>query len=256
MQSLSAAQLLNVWESGGTRSLPERGLALLAAACPDTTREALAELNIGRRDAQLLTLREWTFGPRVFSVSLCPNCGEQLAIGFDLDEIRQHETAASQTAEASDVEQPVKCFSLQHCDYALSFRLLNSLDLDSISGQSDAAVSRRALFERCVLSAEHKGKAAKPAELPDELIAQLSTRMAQENPQADMQLALNCSSCGHKWQVLFDIVSFFWREIDEWAQRILREVHSLASAYGWTQTEILGLSPTRRQIYLELIANG
>ena len=36
--------------------------------------------------------------------------------------------------------------------------------------------------------------------------------------------------------------------------RILREVHTLAAAYGWSEAEILALSPARRRVYLELAA--
>ena len=37
------------------------------------------------------------------------------------------------------------------------------------------------------------------------------------------------------------------------ALRTLREIDVLATAYGWTETEILRLSPWRRQAYLEII---
>jgi hypothetical protein len=33
----------------------------------------------------------------------------------------------------------------------------------------------------------------------------------------------------------------------------LREVHVLASANGWSEAEILALSPQRRQRYLEIV---
>jgi hypothetical protein len=51
---------------------------------------------------------------------------------------------------------------------------------------------------------------------------------------------------------LFDIASFLWRETHGWAQGTLRDVHGLAAAYGWREEDVLRLSPTRRQIYLEL----
>ena len=51
----------------------------------------------------------------------------------------------------------------------------------------------------------------------------------------------------------FDIVSFFWREIEEFAIRTLREIHALARAYGWAEDQILALSPTRRRCYLEMV---
>ena len=66
-------------------------------------------------------------------------------------------------------------------------------------------------------------------------------------------LALACPACGHRWQSVFDIAAFLWREIDAWAQRTLRDVHALARGYGWHESDILALTATRRQIYLEMI---
>ena len=82
----------------------------------------------------------------------------------------------------------------------------------------------------------------------------LESRMAQADPQANIQLALGCPACGHSWLALFDIVGFFWREIDTWARRVLRDIHTLALAYGWSEAEILALSPWRRQFYLEMVS--
>jgi hypothetical protein len=35
---------------------------------------------------------------------------------------------------------------------------------------------------------------------------------------------------------------------------LLRDVHTLASAYGWKEDEVLHLTPARRHAYLELVA--
>jgi hypothetical protein len=48
-------------------------------------------------------------------------------------------------------------------------------------------------------------------------------------------------------------VSFLWSEIHSWAQRLLRDVHAIAAAYGWREGDILAMNPLRRQAYLELI---
>ena len=42
-------------------------------------------------------------------------------------------------------------------------------------------------------------------------------------------------------------------EIDAWARTILYQVHLLASVYGWSESEILALSPWRRHLYLQMI---
>ena len=89
--------------------------------------------------------------------------------------------------------------------------------------------------------------------LPDsaeELVLQVLDEL---DPQADVRLNLICPSCGHGWHALFDIATYFWREIDDWAQRTLRDVHTLAMAYGWREADILGLSAWRRQAYLQMV---
>jgi hypothetical protein len=48
-------------------------------------------------------------------------------------------------------------------------------------------------------------------------------------------------------------VRFLWNELDDWAARILSQVHILASNYGWSESEIVALSPQRRQYYQDLI---
>jgi hypothetical protein len=66
-------------------------------------------------------------------------------------------------------------------------------------------------------------------------------------------LHLSCSACGGAWDRPLDIGQFLWDEISAEAHRLAREVHALARAYGWSEAEILGLSPRRRQLYLELV---
>lgn len=87
------------------------------------------------------------------------------------------------------------------------------------------------------------------------LQAELAQAMAQGDPQADLQLALCCPQCEHAWQPPFDIARFLWQELHAWALNLLREVDALAQAYHWTEADILGLSPRRRQAYLELCAS-
>ncbi len=89
--------------------------------------------------------------------------------------------------------------------------------------------------------------------LPAEVAEAVAQRMAEADPQADPQLAMHCPSCGHAWSAGLDIAAYLWAEVDAWARRTLREVHALASAYGWSEGEILALSAARRQAYLDLI---
>ncbi len=242
MRVLSASELLGLFERGQAESLSERAVTLLAAACPETSPEVLATLSIGQRDTCLLTLREWTFGPELVGLASCPGCGEGIELTFAARDIRL----------ASEVS-PAEVLSLTVSGYELQFRLPNSLDLAIIHRSKDILAARSLLLERCLLALHHDGEEISSSQLPDSVVDMIAERMEQADPQADVELALSCPLCRHEWRVIFDILSFFWSEISAWALRILREVHALASTYGWREPDILAMSPWRRQAYLQMV---
>jgi hypothetical protein len=229
MRALSATELLKVWESGRSQVPLQRALTMLAAACPEASPDSLASLTIGQRDQRLLELREVMFGSEVTGVTDCPECGENIELNFKCSDI--HPTA--------EPEPPTE-LTVQSNGREVRFRLPTSADLL-------VARSAEELLERCLLSAGDSRT--------EDLVPAVSEKMLSTDPMAEIQLALNCSSCQHNWEAHFDIVTFLWREISAAARRLLREVHTLASAYGWTEPEILALSPARRRVYLEMV-NG
>ena len=241
MRALTAPEMLEVWERGLAESPLQRSLMLLSAASAEPI-EVTAGLSAGRRDARLLSLREWAFGPHLAAVASCPRCGERLDLNFRTSDVRvgaEAETAGS--------------WPLDVAGYELRCRAPNSLDLIAIANLRDRAEARRQLVERCLSEITREGAPIAVEQLPDEVIDAAVERIAQTDPQADVQLALSCPQCEHQWQAAFDIGPFFWSEIHGWAQRILREVHALASAYGWREMDILMMSPWRRQFYLNCI---
>jgi hypothetical protein len=78
-------------------------------------------------------------------------------------------------------------------------------------------------------------------------------RLAECDPWAESLLELTCPECRHEWTVLLDVAVFLWTQIRTRAQRLLRDVHTLASAYGWREADILTMSSRRREAYLELV---
>jgi hypothetical protein len=112
------------------------------------------------------------------------------------------------------------------------------------------------LFQQCLLAIEHEGKSETPVpdQLPDNILNAVAEHMAAVDPQADVHLNLTCPGCEHSWSALFDILSFFWQEIEAWAYRTLNEVHTLASAYGWREWDVLTMSAWRRQLYLQMVS--
>lgn len=241
MRAPTATHLLEVWERGLSQPPVRRSLTLLQAACPDAGVEALASLPVGERDGRLLDLRETLFGPTLALVAACPQCEETMESAFDVADIRVR------PAEHGDARPMVEAG-----DYTVAFRPPTSRDLAAIATLLDATVARQALVARCCVEVTRGGVLAAPDDLPDSMVTMVAEGMALADPQADVRLDVTCPACGHAWQALFDITTVLWREVHAWAVRTLRDVDTLARAYGWHESDVLALSPTRREIYLEL----
>jgi hypothetical protein len=227
------AALLDVWERGGPLSTGRRALALLAT----TGADGLERLSIGERDADLLSLRERLFGPDVTAVVACPACGERQELSFRVDDVR---------APRPD---PAPALSVTVDGVEVRFRMPTTADLDLLDGDGgDVETAAIALLQRCVLSG--------PGDVPPSaaVVAAVEERMAAADPQADVQLGLCCDGCGSVWDAPFDIAAFLWSELDAWAWRLVADVDRLARTYGWTERDVLALSPQRRRIYLEVAA--
>jgi hypothetical protein len=241
MDALSAADLLNIWQQGQTQSPVQQALWLLKTAYPDAPVEAVARLGIGKRDALLIQLRERLFGGEITGVAECPTCGERLELTFT--------TADIQALPAGGIDETLW---IRTASGEAHFRLPNSLDQLAICRSADRAEARNVIIKRCLTPEE--AEAAPEPLTPDDVLAMID-RMADSDPLANLELDLTCPACSHNWRAPFDIGTFLWAEINAWAQRTLQEVHILASAYGWSEADILALHPRRRQSYLELIGS-
>jgi hypothetical protein len=244
MQPFSTQNLLAAWELGWAQPhVIQRSLTLLSAAHPDVPPAAFADLTIGERDTLLLDLREQIFGSRMNALAVCPGCGQRLEFQFDTSDVRVGQ-------EVSAKGEISACVG----DYRITFRLPNSHDVTALAEVADVETGRHRLLERVVLRALHRDLEIPAAQVPEHAIAVVEEEMAKADPQSEVQLSLSCESCGKRWQSPFDIVHFLWSELDACAVRLLREVHSLARAYGWQEADILSMTAWRRHCYLEMLS--
>src|SRR5215207_1450997 len=222
MQAPDAAELLGAWERSARLGPGEREDALLRLALPD---DDPAGLPVGERDARLLELRALLFGDELDGAADCPDCGETVEYRLDTGPL----LAGRPESEA---------FELAASGRRLTVRLPTGADLTEAASVGDLEAARALLLERCV----GKGVAAA---LPADVIAELSDQLARSDPRADARLALTCPACGCRWTVALESGAWLWSEVDAWARRTLFDVHALASAYGWSEAEILALGPRR-----------
>lgn len=252
MQELSADDLLHIWEWGQGRSRIHQALVILAAAHPEAQPEQLAQLSIGQRDAQLLTLRARTFGPQLQATTQCPKCTEALEYEIAVPDITVTPAIALPKITAPAELPPTHHW--QQESYSIYFRLPTSADLLAVGDQPPEA-AQKLLLTQCISSIEEDNRSLLPQDLPPATVQSLIAYIAEQDPQAAVELALSCGTCQHTWTQLFDIVSFFWQELTVAAQRLLQEIHAIATVYGWSEADILAMSPLRRSAYLNVIVS-
>ena len=241
MRSLDDADILTVWETAHRCHPVDQALALLMGAEPECSRDDLAALPLGWRDAGLLALRAATFGDNFSGRSICPQCHG--AVEFEL-------ACSALRVPSAEIQET----TLQKDGYQFRLRLLNSFDLAAAAGTADVAAARRVLLQRCVVEARCNDALVTVDELPEAISTAVAQAVLAADPQAELLFNLTCPACEHRWHATLDIAHILWREVDARAQRLLMEVHLLARAYGWREADILGMSPARRNAYLPRVA--
>jgi hypothetical protein len=236
MHSVTEHDLLAVWERALSQPPVQRALTLLSAEGPG---DDPARLSVGTRNVRLLRLREQIFGSQLHGLTTCPECAQELELHFATTDLLSDAIPAKVSGRCGE--------------YHLRLRPPSGEDLVALAGESDAGRGRRALFRRCLLEARRGERLVGAEEMPDDLIVWAAARLAEADPNADMRLALNCPQCGYGWRAAFDVAAFFWKELHAWARGLLRDIHTLARAYGWREADVLALSPARRQAYLDLV---
>lgn len=236
----SNTALLEVWERAFAKPLAVKACALLSLAHPEAPFEDLGAWTVGQRDRALLELRQGLFGTRLDAVAHCPACAQKLELSFSTFEV------------IGKVVQPPEALEVSAGGYRVRVRLPTVHDLT----QLQIGHSAQDLLERCLLEVRIKKKlelAPTAYALPDTVLNAIGEAMSQADPQALIELSLECPSCTHRWLSVFDIAFYLWRELDTWAHRTLHDVHQLARAYGWSEAQVLVLSPNRRRLYLEMV---
>ena len=232
MPALCSPEVLELWEKGMSLHPLDRVLLALSTADPAVT-AVVADWPLGRRNRALLDLHASWFGPRLEGWTSCPSCGEK--VEFELD-ARELAMAAPDgpTHDAVTVG-------------AYAFRLPTSRDLAHAIGL-EAAESATGLLDRC------RTGGPETAEWTDDLLEAVEESFASADPLAEIRLALSCPSCQGEWEDALDIGRFLWAQVESRARRVLWEVHTLATAYGWSESETLALSDARRAMYLEIVS--
>jgi len=182
------------------------------------------------------------FGPSLACSATCPACGEALQLDADV--------AALLAGERAPPAEPPR---VRVDGWEVAFRApprrRGRGECGGGSGHG-AAPAAPALRVGCSRGDER----ASIAEAPLEVTTRVDAELEQIDPLAVLDFELECARCGHCWSAPLDVSAFLWARLDVWVRRLLSEINTLASAYGWSEATIATMSPWKRQAYLDLVA--
>jgi hypothetical protein len=195
----------------------DRALAILwaAGACEDGD---AADLALVERDRRLLAIRAETFGSSIPARATCPDCAMELE--FDLDAIGMGEALPPAAAHMDEL------------------RPLTSRDLAAVSAvppEDVAGALRQRLCGRV------------PEGVDPEVLDRRIEAMATA---AELTTRIACVECGAVWSEVLDVAVHVWADVETAALGLLGGVAEIAATYGWSEQDILALSPARRMAYL------
>ena len=226
--------MIDLWERAAPARPIDRATAILTAAWPELSDDAVADLPIGARDRLLLTARAACFGPLLEAKAACPACGGAIELSFDI-----------RGALAAPV--PPATLSVALDGAAVDCRLPAGRDLAALAAAGlEGRAAERFLVERC---AGHAG--SRP--LSDQEIDDLGDSIAHADPWSELILSAECPECGGAAELLLDPLGVLWAEIEAKVRGLMFAVARLAHAFGWREVDILGMSEVRRRAYLAMV---
>lgn len=220
--STEAGATVRLWEALAGARPAARGAALLVALGAEPDFSAACERPLSACAATALDELRRRCGDTIDTVVACPDCATLLDVPVDLGRLAQ--VPAPTHALVGDVR----------------VRAPTTGDLLLAGNSADPVATLRGL---CV---EEPG----PAELP--LPAEVHSAVEQLCGAAVVGVRAECPNCSATVRAELDLVDLLATGLADQAAAILDAVAQIAAAFGWPESDILALSPLRREYYLTL----
>jgi hypothetical protein len=234
---VNGAQLLSAWEAAATLPPAARAAALLERAGLVDGRDAALDLPVGVCAALASRLYADTFGEVLDGLVTCPACTTVLDVTVPLRGL------PDAPGEPTTVVAPG--------GRELRVRAPTTRDLVVAGGRADPA---RALMAACVSDAA--GAPADPDELGGEALDLVDAVAEELAGAAGVVVRATCPECAADVAAPLDVGALLWDRVARAAAEALRDVADLATAFGWSEADVLALTPVRRGAYLELVRGG
>jgi len=237
----------------GWQNRPALVTTVLAQCCErddasaEARQEAAWSLPLGRRIVRLLQIVELSTGSDALPLTLrCLNgsCGQpfEIALGF---------APLLASAPATEPGADMIPFPLGNTT-TVALRLPTGRDQSTWQKQTYATV------REATAAIVHSLLTNPPTELiiAPEYLDPIAAAMEEADPLVAFYVVTQCPNCSSSVDVPIDLEQVSLQKLAGLRRILLREIHALATRYGWSEDEILALSSVRRAEYLRLIAEA
>lgn len=196
-------------------------------------------MSLADRDRLVAELYAMCFGDAVQSRSTCTQCHKTFDVSFSVPGL----------VESCDSRVREALTQLQAGDSGGHFKLPSGAIFRApavederliAAGPPEQAVEQ--LFERCIV----QGDGPSTREAVQRLLEDVA-------PLLCLELDATCPECTATHRLGFDMVGFFFEALSAERPLLFREVHCLATAYGWSHDEIMRLPRGERRAYVALV---
>jgi hypothetical protein len=218
-----------------------RLVSTLLARCSVDPEVDWWEQRVGDRIAALLRLVALSDGIDALPVVLrCPQaaCGSDIEIALPLD--------------ALDIAAPADPIAVGLAD-GRHLTVRRPTGVDQRRWNATRYESRRHAVTAIVHALVVDGEVA----MDDEpALGAVAAALAEGDPLVDFSVSCVCPACMQAADIPIDLEKLALSRLAAMRRALTGEVHALASAYGWTEAEILAIPRERRARYRALIDGG
>lgn len=228
---ISPATLVALWDPAGLEP-PHRRLTALLGAIEGA--DAIGGDTLGGRNRRLLLFHRALDGAPLEAHVKCAHCAVDNEFALPADAIL--------AGPAPDPEARIR---IRIDGRTLAFRLPRMHDIELACDETGADLVG-AVLERCLTSGG--------GPIPATAALRLERKFESLDPAANIVVTISCSGCAKPIAASVDPASFVARELDRIVDLLLRDIDTIASAYGWDEAAILALPLERRRRYVAMIA--
>lgn len=260
LRAVIGADEMVLLDSGDALPLAGRITTLLARCTSrvgdirdERIEDIVRSLTVGDREALLLHLRCLTFGNTLECVLSCASCAAPLESEVTVDSL----LVAPYVDAREWYERELAAGGET---YRVRLRLPTGADQEDVAAAAaaDPRGAEAELLRRCVVEVRETAtnRRIELDALPAEAADRAAELLLELDPQAEVTLDLSCAACGRAFSMLLDTGTYLLRELAARGKALYRDVHTLALHYHWSEAEIVGMTPTKRWRYLDLISQS